>query len=185
MPIFGQQVERDGRQPRKGVKVRKLLIATIAVGTILLPASTAWARGGGWQPLPIPPFDAACGATTVHVTIPVNKEFYRAATLPDGTIEWDITGALKATYSTDAGASVSANVSGPGTVLFFTNGDFQQLGRGLSAFAFTEDQAAALGVPQIPQSAGPVDLTFHTDGTVSGHLGNILQDICAELGLPG
>jgi hypothetical protein len=157
----------------------------MVVGTILLPASTAWARGGGWQPLVTGPFDAACGAATVHVTIPVNQQFYRATTLPDGTIQWDITGALKVRYSTDAGASVYVNVSGPGKVLFFTNGDVEQVYQGLNAFAFTPDQAATLGVPQIPWSAGPVDVLFHADGSVSGHLGNILQDICAELGLPG
>jgi hypothetical protein len=29
-------------------------------------------------------------------------------------------------------------------------------------------------------SAGPMDVTFHADGTVSGHMGKIIEDVCAE-----
>jgi hypothetical protein len=43
-------------------------------------------------------------------------------------------------------------------------------------------QAATLGVPQLQVSAGPTDVILHPDGSVSGHPGNIIRDICAELG---
>jgi hypothetical protein len=30
-------------------------------------------------------------------------------------------------------------------------------------------------------SAGPTDVILHPDGSVSGHMGNLIRDICAEL----
>jgi hypothetical protein len=164
--------------------MKRFAILGLAALAVLGPlAGTASSRGDGWQPLDAQPYDAACGATTVHVTFPVNREFYRVVeTLPDGTIHYQITGALFVTYSTDAGASVTVNASGPGDQFAFPNGDFEAQGRGLNSFTFTAEHAAALGVPQISVSAGPIDVTFHADGTVSGHMGNIIEDVCAELG---
>jgi hypothetical protein len=72
--------------------------------------------------------------------------------------------------------------SGPGTQFAYPNGDFEAQGWGLNSFTFTAAHAATLGVPQISVSAGPIDVTFHTDGSVSGHRGNIIEDVCAELG---
>ena len=146
------------------------------------PTGSASGSGDGWQPLNALPFDAACGATTVHVTFPVNREFFRATTLPDGTTQFQITGALFITYSTDAGASVTVNASGPGTQFAFPNGEFEAQGTGLNSFTWDAVSAATLGVPQISVSAGPIDVFFHSDGTVSGHMGNIIEDVCAELG---
>jgi hypothetical protein len=162
--------------------VRKLLIVAIAAGVALLPASTAWARGDGWEPLPFNPYDASCGSTTVHVAAPVNKEYGRSTTLPDGTIREQVTGSLKINYSTDAGASITVNASGPGVLFLFPNGDVEIQGKGLNSYTFSAEQAEALGVPQISVSAGPIDITYHADGTASGHLGNIIRDICAEIG---
>jgi hypothetical protein len=156
------------------------LAALVVLGAL---AGTASGRGGDWQLVQATPYDAACGATTVHVTFPVNKEYYRVVeTLPDGTIQYQITGSLFVTYSTDAGASVTVNASGPGTQFAFPNGDFEAPFTGLNSFTLSAAQAATLGVPQISVSAGPIDVTSHPDGTVSGHLGNIIENVCAELG---
>ena len=73
------------------------------------------------------------------------------------------------------------NSSGPGHLLAFPSSDVQILAKGRNSFTFTLEQAETLGVPQISVSAGPFDVTFHSDGTVSGQLGNIIRDICAEL----
>ena len=146
----------------------------------VLPAGSPLARGDGWQPFPSFTFDAACGAKTVHVA-GSQKQHFRETVLPDGTIEWQITGSLKLTYSTDDGKSVIANSSGPGYFYFLPNGDIHVLGEGINSFQLTPEQAETLGVPQILVSAGPIDLTFHPDGTVNGHMGNIIQDVCAEL----
>ena len=154
-----------------------VLAAAIVVA---LPASDAFARGDGWQPLAFTPYDAACGATTVHVSTSVNREFSRLATLPDGTAQYKVTGSLDIKYET-AEKSVTVNSSGPGHLLVFPDGGFEVIAKGRNSFTFTLEQAQTLGVPQISVSAGPFDVTWHPDGTVSGQLGTIIRDVCAEL----
>ena len=166
----------------RGRLVRSLVGAVVAAGLMIAaPATTAWARGGDWEPLPFPSYDASCGSTVVHVSAPVNKEFGRTTDLPGGVTRTQVTGRLVLNYATDAGHSVAVNASGPGNLYVYPNGDTQVVSHGLNSFTFSEDQAATLGVPQISVSAGPMDVTFHPDGTVSGHMGNIIEDVCAEL----
>ena len=98
-----------------------------AAMVVALPTDHASARGAGWQPLPFTPYDAACGATTVHVSAAVNREFYTETTLADGTVQWHVTGSLDINYATDEGKSVTVNSSGPGHLLQFTSGDVQVL----------------------------------------------------------
>jgi hypothetical protein len=162
--------------------VGPLVVTLGAVGLMFAaPASTAWARGGGWEPLPFPSYDASCGSTTVHVSAPVNNEFGRTTDLPGGVTRTQVTGRLVLNYVTDAGRSVTVNSSGPGSLYVYPNGDSQVISHGLNSFTFSKEQAATLGVPQISVSAGPMDVTFHADGTVSGHMGNIIRDVCAEI----
>ena len=52
----------------------------------------------------------------------------------------------------------------------------------MASYPLTASQAATLGVPQLQVSAGPTDVVIHPDGSVSGYMGNIIRDICAELG---
>jgi hypothetical protein len=170
-----------GRRRDEVVFMRRVVTLAAAVCVLLTSASIAFARGGGWQPLVFNPYDATCGATTVHVEAVVNKEYFKQFTLDDGTIRQKFTGALKIRYSTDAGEAVVVNASGPGNGFHLTNGDLQFVNTGLNSFTFSQDQAAALGVPQISVSAGSMNVTFHTDGTVTGHMGNIIEDVCAEL----
>ena len=165
--------------PERG---RFAMVAAVLSGemVMMLPASSPLARGDGWQPLPSYAFDWACGAKTVHVSA-TSKEYAQETDLPDGTIQLKITGSLKTIYSTDDGKSVMINQSGPGDLFLLPNGDQHFVVQGLNSFTLTPEQAATLGVPQIQVSAGPADFTFHTDGTVSGHFGNIIMDVCAEL----
>jgi hypothetical protein len=160
-----------------------IVVAVLSGAMVMaLPAGSPLARGDGWQPIPTsPPYDAACGATTVHVSVLVNREFFRETTLSDGTVQWQVTGSLDILYATDEGKSLIVNASGPGYLFFLPSGDVHILGKGLSSYTLSPEQAATLGVPQIQVSAGPIDFTFHTDGTVSGHFGNIIEDVCAEL----
>jgi hypothetical protein len=154
------------------------MVATVPIGDA---SAGGDGRGDGWQPLAFAPYDAACGTTTVHVSTSVNKEYYRETILPDGTVQWQVTGALTVKYATGTGESVIVNASGPGHLLVFPSTDVQVLAKGLNSYTFTQEQAETLGVPQISVSAGPIDVTWHPDGTVSGHMGNIIRDVCAEL----
>jgi hypothetical protein len=154
--------------------------ADLAVAMVVaLPAHDASARGNGWQYLAFAEYDAACGATTVHVS-GVSQEYYRETTLPDGTVELQVTGSLYVTYETNE-KSVTVNSSGPGHLLVFPDGVVEVVAHGRNSFTFSAEQAETLGVPQLSVSAGPFDVTWHTDGTVSGHLGTIIEDVCAEL----
>jgi hypothetical protein len=166
----------------RGRFVGPLAVTVGALGLMIAaPATTAWARGDRWEPLPFPSYDASCGSTIVHVSAPVNNEYGRTTDLPGGVTRTQVTGRLVLNYSTDAGRSVTVNASGPGNLYVYPNGDTQIVSHGLNSFTFSEDQAATLGIPQISVSAGPMDVTFHADGTVSGHTGNIIQDVCTEI----
>jgi hypothetical protein len=168
----------------RGMVLSLTMAFTAAVALIVMTPASALARGDGWEFLPAFPVDAACGSTVVHVTFPMNKEYGRFTTLDDGTIVLDVTGALKTTFTTDAGATVPTNSSGPGTLLFRPNGDLEVHQLGPSSGSFTEEQAAALGVPQIYWSKGPMKYIFHADGSVSPiNISKNITDICAELGV--
>ena len=106
---------------------------------VALPTNHAFARGDGWLPLPFAPYDAACGTTTVHVSAPVNREFYLETTLADGTVQWHVTGSLDLNYATDDGKSITVNSSGPGHLLTFPNADVQVLAKGRNSFTFTPE----------------------------------------------
>lgn len=150
-----------------------------AAMVVTLPGYDVSARGNGWQYLDFASYDAACGATTVHVS-GVSQEYYRETTLPDGTVQWQVTGSLYVTYETDQ-KSMTVNSSGPGHLLVYPDGVVEVVAHGRNSFTFSAEQAETLGVPQISVSAGPFDVKWHTDGTVSGHLGTIILDVCAEL----
>jgi hypothetical protein len=163
-------------------KGRFAIVAAVLSGAtvMVLPAGSPLARGDGWYPLPSYAFDWACGAQTVHVSA-TSKEYAQETDLPDGTIQLTITGSLKTVYSTDDGKSVMINQSGPGNLFLLPNGDQHFVVRGLNSFTLTQEQAAAIGVPQIQVTAGPGDFTLHPDGTGSGYMGNVIMDVCAEL----
>src|SRR5262245_55025668 len=191
--MLDRRTTREGRQrgrPRqqeRGMRKspdtgRFAIVAAVlsSAMVMVLPAGSPLARGDGWQPLPSYAFDWACGAQTVHVSA-TSKEYAVETALPDGTIQLHITGSLKTVYSTDEGKSVLVNQSGPGNLFLLPNGDQHFVVQGLNSFTLTPEQAATLGVPQIQVSAGPADFTLHADGTASGHMGNIIMDVCAEL----
>ncbi|TMK79345.1 MAG: hypothetical protein E6G47_08565 [Actinobacteria bacterium] len=166
--------------------MKKTFLVVLAASVVLLPASTAWARGDGWQPLPTPPsVDVFCGSTVVHLTFPVNKEYGIFTTEPDGTVVLKVTGSLFLTFTTDAGASFSTNSSGPGELFFYTNGDFETIAQGLSTEAFSAEQAADLGLPsEITLLKGPLDFVLHPDGSATPiRIPSVVTDICAQLGV--
>jgi hypothetical protein len=165
--------------------MRKLVTIAIAVGALLLPAGAAWARGDGWQLIFVPDtVDVACGSTTVHLTWPVNQEYFRNLPQPDGTIVQQISGNLTINYATDAGASLTVNTSGPAKNVIYPNGDYEVSGQGLNTGQWSPEQAEQFGMPEVWWTSGPLDFIIHPDGsvtliTVPPHV----TDICAELGI--
>jgi hypothetical protein len=152
----------------------------MASGAILLPASTAWARGDGWQPVEFPPdLTANCGSALVTVTFPVNMQYFRTTTLSDGTVLTQLTGALAVTLTAESGASVTLNISGPAKIYNYTNGDIETKETGLNGGPLP-------GMPGLLYAKGLIDVISHPDGSAT-----IIQfpkkvtNICTELGLPG
>jgi hypothetical protein len=176
-------VDRTEESMERGKTVRKSLIVAIAVLANFVPAGTAWARGGDWQKVDNQPLDAPCGSTTVRVTFPVDREYYRIITLKDGTQDQQITGRLVTNFATDSGASVSHNTSGPTDLLTHPNGDFEVVQRGALG-----DPGFFLpsGHPDIFVGSGLLDDIFHPDGSITYvTTPHHIIDVCAELGLSG
>jgi hypothetical protein len=63
---------------------RRLLVLSLLTLLLLAPASTAWARGDGWEPLDNQPFTVEACGTTVDATIPMNKEYQQVTTDAEG-----------------------------------------------------------------------------------------------------
>jgi len=166
--------------------LRPVLAAATVAGALLLPAGSASARGGGWEQWQAPTGVVGfCGDTPVHVTFPVNKEFVRELPLQPGTTDiQEFTGDLFVRYTTDSGASVLVNASGPGVTTLYTNGDVEVRSRGHYNVGFTPEQAAQLGVPQIFTTSGIIDFLIHPDGSMTPiRIPQDVTDECAALGL--
>src|SRR5947209_6569878 len=148
-------------------------------------AGSALGRGGDWTPVPAAPFDWQCGTTTVHVTVPVNKEYQQVTTLSDGTQVIKVTGSLKIGLATDAGSSLTANASGPANREMFdpNTGNLDFIAQGQNLLFLTEEQSAATGLPEIFSTSGPIDVLFRGDGTVQVNRISLqtLTDLCAAL----
>lgn len=162
---------------------RRLLVLSLLTLLLLAPASTAWARGDGWEPLNNQPFTVEACGTTVDATFPMDKEYQQVTTDAEGNQHIKVTGALKVTLTdTATGRSVTYNISGPGTSIAYANGDFLLVATGRNLGILTAEQAAALGLPELFVTSGPIRVLIRADGSVDiQRQGNHLQDICAAL----
>src|SRR5712692_3874377 len=156
-------------------------LLTVAAMLVAAQAGTALARGDGWQPLPPPPpLDIQCGTTPVHVTFPVDRQYVRYLPQHDGSTIQQISGFVAVNFATDAGASVTLNLSGPNKNVIYPNGDFELQGTGLQGGIWSPDQAASLGMPENWTSSGLIDVIIHPDGSVTGvRIPHNVTDICA------
>jgi hypothetical protein len=164
---------------------RFILLAFAVLGAVGALAGTAAGRGDDWAPVTATPFDWQCGATTVHVTFPVNREYQRVTTLADGTLLLQVTGSLGVNLAT-AGASLTVNASGPTNKAMFdpATGNLDFISTGQNIIFLTASQAAATGLPEVFTTSGPIDILFRSDGTVQVNQINTptLTDLCAALG---
>jgi hypothetical protein len=163
--------------------MKRLAGALLAVAVAMLtPASSAWARGDGWQPNLIDPFDLfVCGAN-MHFEFPVNNEYFRIVTI-GGQETLQITGHLTVTVTNlDTGQTLTDdNISGPGFIPLTETG-FEFSGRGINQLFLTPDQSAATGLPELFDNAGYIDIVFNDDGSVTvKKLTGDLTDLCAIL----
>jgi hypothetical protein len=170
---------------------RRILPIMLAAATLAGPAltgtSTAWANNDPHRVyLPSSPFDIApnvCGFT-VHVDIPVDRQYGTFSTLDDGSTVVKITGSLWWTLTnTTNGKSITLNASGPGTIIFPINTTLAIVnGQGLNVFYITN--GADFGVPNLMYSSGLLQFTtdLSNDTIVSmPRQPHLLLDVCAAL----
>jgi hypothetical protein len=186
--ISGSPEVATGRRPRGHVlgiiTGKPLAVAVGLVVAVLAPAGAASARSTDWTPLVYPTqIDGACGSIVVHVTFPYVKEFQRFLPQPDGTVVQQVTGTDYTTFSTDDGASITVNLSGPGKNVLYPNGDVETIDMGRYGTGLSPEQAAELGTPQIFFSTGKIDFITHPDGSITPiTVPHNVTDICAALG---
>ena len=114
----------------------------------------------------------------------MNNEYDRlVATLQDGTLQYQFAGSIRLNFATDAGASVTVSASSPGTQFVHPDGTIEFMTFGRVVDVAGPGEADALGLPSnIVVLTGRNDITYHFDGTVSGTIGTVAEDVCAELG---
>src|SRR4029450_2275856 len=124
-PGSGTDARRDGGPGQQGGEApmpRRLLVLSLLTLLLLAPASTAWARGDGWEPLNNQPFTVEACGTTVDAPLPMDQEYPQVTTDAEGNQHIKVTGALKVPLTdTATGRSVTYNISGPGTSIAHDN----------------------------------------------------------------
>jgi hypothetical protein len=151
---------------------------------MLAIASTALARGDGWQSAGMPPsFTTQCGSTPVTVTPIAFKVFIRLLKQQaDGTTESLVTGQGKGTLQAPNGATLVVNASGPARLIQYPNQDLEIQETGQTFSSLPPDVAAVLGIPPLAAMHGPFDVLAKADGSVVPiRIPNVVQDLCAEL----
>jgi hypothetical protein len=142
------------------------------------------------SPVPLPdpnpivlPAAQYCGDFTVNVTVTdFNQYIVRSTTAPNGTVTMRITGRARAIVTNVAtGASVSYNISGPGTLVFNSDGSFSGDVAGPNLL-WTTLANSFPGVPTISYTTGHVTFAVAPSGlTTSYSLAGARTDVCAVL----
>jgi hypothetical protein len=161
-----------------------LFITASFIGTL---SPHAFARGGGWEPVPagsfVLPADV-CGFP-VQVDILVNQEYQKVMSQDDETIVLRITGRLAwRLTNADTGTSFDIEVSGPATITVHLDSGLLDIdGQGNAAVFFLSQDQAQFGVFGINLISGHVLETVDPATndvivlSVSGHA----DDACAML----
>jgi hypothetical protein len=158
--------------------MKRFLVAAVGAAMILTPASMAWARGDGWQPYPLGPFDIVVCEANMHVDL-AGEAWYRIVTLGGQEVE-QVTGHAFATITNvDNGRTITQNISGANLNPL---GAPEYSGRGHNLIFLDPTQAESAGLPELLLLNGYLDLTFNTDDTVTvNKMTGDLVDDCALL----
>ena len=120
----------------------------------------------------------------VLVTPVVNGEYTKVLKAADGFTTYLFTGPFSASLTNvQTGKTITENASGPGKVTAFPDGSATVDVKGLNAFRLPPAIAAAFGLPQLFVSAGPLTLTFDSNGNLTSVslTGHVKVDVCAAL----
>jgi hypothetical protein len=154
---------------------------TVAM-TLVIPVSTAIARGDGWEFLSSDDVTVTACGTQIHETVTANKEFAKFAVDPDGTLRFVlVTGVFKVRVTNlDTDVSTLVNASGTGhDALIYPNGDFLFTTSGPSLIVLSPEEAEQTGLPTLFVNTGDMDILFRADGSaVLEHRTGHLTDLC-------
>jgi hypothetical protein len=177
-----------GNLRRRCPKQILVLLVLASVGSLMLSApSSAWANNDPHRVyLPASPFDIApdvCGFT-VHVDVPVARQYGKFSEAEDGSTVVKITGSLVwALTNVTNGNSITLNASGPGTIIFPIDTTLAVVdASGLNLVYVTN--GAQFGVPNFMYSSGLLQFTtdLSNDTLVSlDRKPHVLLDVCAAL----
>ena len=167
----------------------KRLASVIVTSVVLLGvfAQPAAARGPKWQFAQADPFTLPTGVCEFPVLVEAvqNREYSKTTPNPDGSLTIQITGFFSTRYTNlDSGASLTAKISGPITIVIAADGSFDVTARGRNGIIFFAEDAARFGVPPLSIMSGRFTEHIAPDGTTtSAHLdGSIQTDVCAAIG---
>jgi hypothetical protein len=115
-----------------------------------------------------------------------NQYIVRRTVAADGTETWHITGKAKVTLTnTTSGESVSYNISGPGTIVFYPDGSFSVDAAGPNLlWTLPENLENFDEVPTIAYSTGRVTFTVDRSGQTTSYSlagGSRQTDVCEVL----
>lgn len=166
---------------------RAVTMMALALGIVLLGASSAMARGGGWEPLPADPFTfptEICGFP-VDVTPTVNQEYVKTLSETPTTVVQRVTGNfVNWLTNTDTGASITVNSSGPGTfTIQLDTGILHIVGEGRWLLAFFPADQQEFGVSGLTlfTSRFSEDLDLATGDVSNLQSTGHARDLCAAL----
>jgi hypothetical protein len=164
------------------------VVAAAAFASLLIAGSSpAWANSDPHRVfLPSSPFDIpsnVCGFT-VHVDIPVDRQYGTFSTAPDGSTILKITGSLVwALTNVENGKTITLNASGPGVITFPIATTLAVVdGQGLNIVYVTN--GAQFGVPNLMYSSGLLEFTTDLSNdtiTAMPRQPTVLLDVCVAL----
>ena len=172
----------------KSVRAAGLLAVTLVLTGLLLASSAS--ASDPRVPLPTPDplvLDGYCEGFTVLITwTEFNQYIIKATTSSDGTTTLKITGHAQATVTNQTtGASVSYNVSGPGTLVLYPNGAFSINATGPNLlWTLPENLEHFPDVSTISYTTGHVTVEVDASGQTTSYTlagGARQTDVCAVL----
>jgi len=147
--------------------MRRFVVVLLALGVVLLLGPPASARSDPKHFfLPAFPVDldpSFCGFP-VHIDFPVDREYGRSETLPDGTTVLHVNGRLVDVLSSPT-TRITRNASGPGDLYFAPDGTLTIVAHGLNIFPITAEQQAETGLPGLIYTRGLIVLRLNPDGS--------------------
>ena len=168
--------------------MKRALRGSIVVPFVLTGLLTVAPAGAQRPHEPLPsdpvvlPAGQYCPGFTALITYPVMNQHIIRQTTVDGVTTLKITGHAKATVTNlSTGESVTYNISGPGTVVFFPDGAFSIDAHGPNLL-WTTVANSFPGVPTISYTTGHVTVFVDATGqTTSYSLAGRRTDVCAVL----